>query len=62
MPLTKGTEIRDNNGNLICRLARNIQRGEHVRVEQFTDWQIPIPVVFMPEAIQRFVKSTVASR
>ena len=62
MPLTKGTEIRDNAGKLICSLARDIQFGENVRADQFTDWQISIPAVEMPRAIQRFIKSMAASQ
>lgn len=55
-----GTEIRDKDGTLICRLARDVVPGEILRTDQFTDWQIPIPAPYteIHQAIAKFAKLT----
>ena len=40
---TKGAEILDAEGRLICRLAYDLTPFNHVRITDFCDWQIPVP-------------------
>ena len=51
-----GAAIYDRDGSLICRLARDIAPCEYLRLDQFTDWQIPVPKPQdrIPLAIQHF--------
>lgn len=37
--LKKDQEIRDDDGNLVCRVARDVFAGEMPQVDQFKDWQ-----------------------
>lgn len=43
MIVQAGVLIYDEDGTYICRLAKNVQTGDPILVEQFDDWQIEKP-------------------
>jgi hypothetical protein len=51
----EGHEFRDDNGNLICRAARDIFPGETLSKDQFKDWQVAEPLVgeMLPPSIAK---------
>lgn len=53
----KGYRVIGNDGEYICTVAKDINFGDILTVDQFTEWQIPIPDVGDPAhpAIQRIV-------
>lgn len=55
-----GDPIYDENGMLVCRLAREPMSGTTPRPEDFTDWQPPYeppnPGDEMIEAVLRYVR------
>jgi hypothetical protein len=57
--IPKGTEVRDDAGNLVCRFAKDLHVGEFIGVGLFTDWQgeEPIPGEQMHPAIVDFFKA-----
>lgn len=57
----KGDEIRDANGKLVCRLARDVLLGEPLALDQFTDWQGKVPREAIPPEVLAFSARTRAA-